>query len=114
MTPGCPFCAIARGEAPATIVARRDGGMVIVPLNPVTDGHLLAVPYRHIPHAYADPEATGWLMEWAAEVAAERYNSCNIITSVGSAATQTVPHLHLHIVPRRPDDGLALPWTVRR
>jgi histidine triad (HIT) family protein len=36
---------------------------------------------------------------------------CNIITSVGAEATQTVFHLHLHVVPRRFGDGLALPWT---
>ena len=35
----------------------------------------------------------------------------NLITSIGPAATQTVPHLHLHLVPRRPGDGLPLPWT---
>lgn len=34
-----------------------------------------------------------------------------IITSIGANATQTVRHTHLHVVPRRPGDGLALPWT---
>jgi histidine triad (HIT) family protein len=38
----------------------------------------------------------------------------NLITSVGSAATQTVFHLHVHVVPRRAGDGLALPWTSQK
>jgi histidine triad (HIT) family protein len=47
-------------------------------------------------------------MSAAAELATP---PCNIITSAGSDATQTVFHLHLHVVPRRAGDGLALPWT---
>jgi hypothetical protein len=37
--------------------------------------------------------------------------SFNLITSVGAAATQTVRHLHIHLIPRREGDALALPWT---
>jgi diadenosine tetraphosphate (Ap4A) HIT family hydrolase len=37
--------------------------------------------------------------------------ACNFITSAGAAATQSVPHLHVHVIPRRDGDGLALPWT---
>ena len=40
--------------------------------------------------------------------------SCNLITSVGAAATQTVKHLHIHIVPRHEGDGLHLPWTEQK
>ena len=35
----------------------------------------------------------------------------NVITSAGRAATQTVMHLHFHLVPREPGDGLMLPWS---
>jgi histidine triad (HIT) family protein len=51
-------------------------------------------------------------MRAAAEFAqAEEISDCNLIVSKGPSATQTVAHLHLHIVPRRPGDGLALPWS---
>jgi len=40
-----------------------------------------------------------------------RVGPCNVITSVGREATQSVFHLHVHVVPRREGDGLALPWT---
>jgi histidine triad (HIT) family protein len=70
--------------------------------------HLLAIPRLHVEDALEDPELTGHVMEIAAWFA---HGDCNLITSVGAAATQTVRHLHVHIVPRRPGDGLALPWS---
>lgn len=104
---GCPFCAIIAGTAPATIVARSTVGLAIVPLHPVTDGHLLVIPLDHVPDALADPLVTATTAAWATELAE---SPCNLITSVGTAATQTVQHLHWHIVPRREGDGLTLPW----
>jgi histidine triad (HIT) family protein len=93
----CPFCAIVAGRAPAEIVHEWDDALAIVPLNPVTKGHLLVIPKVH---------AT---MRRASELAAEQW--CNVITSRGRVATQSILHLHIHVVPRREDDGLALPWT---
>jgi histidine triad (HIT) family protein len=52
-------------------------------------------------------------MHRAAELMAE-HPAANLITSKGSAATQTVFHLHVHLVPRQVDDGLPLPWTPPR
>jgi len=105
----CPFCLIVRGEAPATIVHRWHGALAIVPLNPVIDGHLLVLPTRHLADFAESPWETGRVMERAASLARP---PANIITSAGPEATQTIRHLHLHIVPRAFGDGLALPWTV--
>ncbi len=106
----CVFCRIIAGAAPAHIVLRHEDAIVLHPLAPVTPGHLLVVSRAHVPDAGASPEAAAATMRIAAEVASG-LGACNIITSRGSAATQTVPHLHLHVVPRRPGDGLMLPWT---
>lgn len=106
----CPFCAIARETAPAKIVRRWVDAMAIVPLNPITDGHVLVLPYEHVADAAVHPVATGQVMQRAAELAG-LHPAANIITSIGAAATQTVMHLHVHVVPRREGDGLALPWT---
>ena len=82
------------------------------PLNPVTEGHRLVVPLRHVTDALEQPYITGLTMTYAARVAELlSLAPCNLITSVGAAATQTVPHLHIHLVPRRIGDGLHLPWT---
>lgn len=105
---GCPFCAIIAGDAPATFVAHTEDCVAFRPLNPVTPGHLLAVPRRHVVNAIADPELTGRVFAFAASLYLAEHN---LITSVGKAATQTVPHLHVHLVPRQEGDGLHLPWT---
>lgn len=109
MTAACPFCAIVDGKAPATIVKEWERAIAIVPLNPVTDGHVLVLPKEHVESATVSPMTTGMTMVAASELADA---PCNIITSVGAEATQTVRHLHVHIVPRRAGDGLALPWAT--
>jgi histidine triad (HIT) family protein len=116
----CPFCdRIARGEYDNRTVPHEAGphGDVVTfePLNPVTPGHRLVVPVAHLTDALENPTITGWTMEFAAEVA-RNYGakSCNLITSVGTPATQTVRHLHIHLIPRRENDGLHLPWTGQK
>ena len=104
----CPFCArISRGE----FDTKRHGVVSFEPLVPVTPGHRLVVPALHAADALAVPLVTGTVFEEAARLAAGLGCDVNLITSAGPAATQSVPHLHAHIVPRRPGDGLALPWT---
>jgi histidine triad (HIT) family protein len=104
----CMFCAIIAGDEPATVVRRWPLAWAIVPRRPVVDGHLLVIPTRHVRDVSEDPWVSAMTMRAAAELAVP---PCNIITSAGSEATQSVFHLHLHIVPRAENDGLALPWT---
>jgi histidine triad (HIT) family protein len=103
----CPFC--GRIDANDVEIVWEDV-VAFTPLNPVTPGHLLVVPDQHVEDARTDPLITAEVMRRAAEVARDA-GECNIITSAGAAATQTVQHLHVHVVPRREGDGLLLPWT---
>lgn len=107
----CVFCAIITGRSPATFVHRWDDAVAIVPLGPVVDGHVLVIPTRHVVDALEDPAVTAATFGRAAEIAP---HPCNLITSAGREATQSVFHLHVHIVPRALDDGLALPWYSGR
>ena len=109
MTKSCIFCAIVRDLEPAEVVYRDNLAWAIVPLNPVTPGHLLVIPTAHVENFTTDPGISGATMYRAAEIAAD-LGPCNLITSKGVEATQSVFHLHFHIVPRKEDDGLALPW----
>ena len=111
----CPFCEITAGNAPAQIVRRGTHSLTIVPLNPVTEGHVITIPYVHVSGATVDPHATANTMADAA-VHAEVQNvgPCNFIINNGREATQSVFHLHIHTVPRRENDGLALPWYSGR
>jgi len=81
------------------------------PLNPVVPGHMLFVPLVHVEEAAIMPPITGDVFQAAAMWAEFIHKPFNLITSAGSAATQTVKHLHVHYIPRRKDDGLHLPWT---
>lgn len=104
----CPFCLIVSGRAPAEIVRQWDDAIAIVPLNPVTPGHVLVIPHCHVVDALESFNTSAMVTRRAAEIAPR---PCNLITSVGVEATQTIRHLHLHIVPRRANDGLMLPWS---
>jgi histidine triad (HIT) family protein len=106
----CVFCQIVAGEAPATVIREWPDAIAIVPLRPVAPGHVLVIPRTHVADATVDPDVTAVTMRRAAELAVP---PCNLITSAGRPATQTVFHLHIHVVPRRVGDGLALPWSVR-
>jgi histidine triad (HIT) family protein len=106
----CPFCEIAKGRAPAKMVHEWNDALAFTPLNPVVEGHTLVVPRRHVPNFAADPETSAATMRRAAELMRWTPRPMNVITSRGREATQSVFHLHLHLVPRAEDDGLALPW----
>ncbi|MFI8504507.1 HIT family protein [Streptomyces sp. NPDC085524] len=107
----CVFCDIAAGQAPAVIVRQWPDALAIRPRSGgVNDGHVFVLPRVHVADAGTDPEVTVAVMRRAAELMAE-LPAANLITSKGEAATQSVPHLHVHVVPRQTDDGLPLPWS---
>lgn len=138
MKDGCAFCDYA-GPSPVlyerTVITGNDvvglesfPYFVIEPLDPVTPGHRLVIPREHSPDFRLNPRALGAMMQAASDQAAEvgandvwaarrrgdegpYPTGCNLIVSAGAMATQTVPHMHVHVVPRREGDGLALPWT---
>lgn len=106
----CVFCQILKGAAPATVIRSWPDAIAIVPRRPVTEGHILVIPRRHVADASTDPQVTAAAMRRAAQLVVP---PANILTSLGRAATQTVFHLHLHLVPRVPGDMLSLPWDRR-
>lgn len=116
--PGCPFCEIVAGRAPATILGEWTGiafaTLAIVPLKPVTDGHILVLPKTHVIDFTQAALVTGDVMARASILAHQMRRPVNLITSAGREATQSVWHLHVHLVPRAEGDGLALPWYSGR
>jgi len=107
----CPFCRrIEDGAVERTSV--RDV-VTFEPLNPVTPGHRLFVPVSHV-HDFRrglGPVLVSQAMLAAATWAGDDGSDANLIVSAGPAATQTVRHLHVHLVPRAAGDELQLPWT---
>ena len=110
-TAGCIFCEIVSGESPANIIREWNDAMAIIPLKPVVDGHILVIPKRHANNFAHIPAISATTMFRAAELTqALPGDDFNLITSKGRVATQSVFHLHLHIIPRKKNDKLALPW----
>ena len=109
----CPFCRENWGEL--DILDRTPSGSAVVsPLHPVTEGHVLVIHREHTADAAVNPEIASDLMFTAAMWVQQRGIEANIITSIGANATQTVRHTHLHVVPRRLNDDLPLPWTPQQ
>lgn len=97
----CPFCPMFHGE---DIID-------IEPLNPVVKGHRLVIPKEHVTDFVDSPEVSARVMEYASNLAKKLGGDYNLITSKGRYATQTVYHLHIHLVPRKENDNLLLPWS---
>jgi histidine triad (HIT) family protein len=112
----CDFCAIARGDAEAEVVCEGEHWVAFFPLHPATLGHTLIIPREHVENLWASSLSVGGeLMQAAIEVGraiqdALQPDGLNLISSAGAAAEQTVPHLHLHLVPRWDDDAFGRIW----
>lgn len=110
----CVFCAIAAGTAPATVVREWPDAVAILPRGGVGDrgDHVLVIPRCHVATAIEDPAVSGLVAERAAQLAVELgWQDANLIVNIGRYGSQTVPHLHWHVLRRRLGDGLALPWA---
>ncbi len=113
--PGCIFCEIIRGQAPASIVYGDQHVLAFMDIQPVTPGHLLIVPRRHSAHLSAlDAETGGRLFQAGMRMAAAIRRSgipcegVNLHLADGRAAGQEVFHVHLHVIPRFSGDGFGL------
>lgn len=107
---GCAFCAVVAGEAPAAVVHTGERTVAFLDTKPVFHGHVLLVPREHVATLADLPgdEAGDFLrqaqrLERAVESAMDAPGSLVLVNNVVS---QSVPHLHLHVIPRRPKDGL--------
>lgn len=114
---GCDFCSIASGEDfSVQIVCEGEEWVAFFPLKPATKGHTLVIPRRHVADVWElESPLSSELMSAVIRVgravqAAVRPEGMNLISSKGSAAEQTVFHLHLHLLPRWSKDGFDRIW----
>ena len=99
----CIFCAIVRGDAPATVVNRAGGFVAIEDINPKADVHLLVIPERHLETFRDIGELTAdeskRMLEFVAETAkAAGLDEYRLMIFCGAGAGQTVFHLHWHVL----------------
>jgi histidine triad (HIT) family protein len=109
----CPFCSIASGKAPASMVYEDVTILAFMDLNPANDGHALVVPREHWENIYEIPEKT--LAEMAPVIkrvsAAVKKtvgaDGISILQLNGRAAGQMVMHFHVHVIPRFRGDTIS-------
>ncbi len=106
----CLFCGIINGEIPATVVFQDDISIAFLDHRPLFPGHCLLVPKNHfetlsdLPAELVGPFFQNvQLLARAVELALEAEGS---FVAMNNRISQSVPHLHVHIVPRRKKDGL--------
>lgn len=115
----CTFCSIAAGEAPAEVVYETSDVIAFMDALPMTPGHLLLIPKRHMQDLYAlDPSEAAPLL-LAASLLARRLvealnaKGVNLLNNNGPAADQSQFHLHFHVIPRYGNDRLLHPYERR-
>jgi histidine triad (HIT) family protein len=107
---GCIFCDIVAGAIPADIVFEDDDSLAFLDIRPVFLGHTLLVPRQHhetladLPDALIEPLFTNArMLTMAVQGALEAEGT---FVAMNNKISQSVPHLHVHVVPRRKKDGL--------
>jgi histidine triad (HIT) family protein len=107
---GCVFCGIVAGEVPAFQAYADDDFLAFLDTRPLFKGHTLLVPREHVetlpdlPAALRDP-----FLAIAQDLAAAMKSALGAqgsFVAINNTVSQSVPHLHLHVVPRTKGDGL--------
>jgi histidine triad (HIT) family protein len=116
---GCIFCKIVAGQLPCFKLLEDETTIAFMDINPVNPGHALAVAKGHWPTVdVIPPEILGDVARTAQRVAKAalavlKPTGVNLLQSNGPGAGQSVPHLHVHILPRYPDDKVRLNWVYQ-
>ena len=115
----CVFCRIMGRQIPATVVLEDAETLAFMDLGQVNPGHVLVALKAHVENIYALEEAqAAAVFASAARVArairaAFAPQGLSVYQANGKPAGQTVLHLHVHLVPRYENDGMALTWPVK-
>jgi histidine triad (HIT) family protein len=111
----CVFCQIANGKIPANKIYEDDHILAFLDIQPTTVGHALVITKHHYDHFLSTPkEEMHWMMNVAQRIGQIQMTmlnarGVNILTNAYPAAGQTVPHVHIHVIPRySPDDRLRI------
>lgn len=114
----CVFCKIRDGQIPSTKLYEDERTLVFMDINPLNDGHCVVVTRAHAATLFEAAEAD----LQAAIATAKRValalraalapDGFNLLQANGAAAFQSVPHFHLHVIPRWTGDGKGFDWKL--
>ena len=114
----CVFCRIRDGQIPSTRVYEDERTLAFLDINPLNEGHTLVIPRAHAATLFeADEADLRAAIATAKRVAtairtALHADGLNMLQANGSAAFQSVPHFHLHLIPRFTGDGKGFDWPM--
>jgi histidine triad (HIT) family protein len=109
-TSNCVFCKIARGEVQAHVVFEDEATIAFLDHRPLFPGHVLLLPRTHhetlvdLPDALVAPLFAN--AKLLAEAVTQALGADGSFLAINNVVSQSVPHLHVHVVPRRQKDGL--------
>ena len=108
----CIFCKIVNGDIPSFKVYEDEQTLVFMDIARDVDGHMVAIPKKHINCILdCDTESLSNLMMTVKKVANHCVDNCgydgvNLLNASDESAGQSVPHFHIHIIPRKSNDGI--------
>jgi histidine triad (HIT) family protein len=107
---GCVFCQIIAGDVPGHLVLESDDLVAFLDTRPVFKGHVLLVPRTHLETLPDLPagQRDGFLAaaQRLATAVKDALGAQGSFVAINNTVSQSVPHLHLHVVPRTKGDGL--------
>ncbi len=107
----CVFCSIVDHTIPSKVVYEDDNVLAILDINPLSKGHTVVMPKKHVTSLLeADEETTSRVMHVVHKLSNQvvtnlNADGCNILSNCKEAAGQSVDHMHIHIIPRYNGDN---------
>ena len=118
MSADCVFCKIRDGQIPSVKIHEDERTLTIMDINPLNTGHCLVILKAHAPTVWdAAPADLQAAIVAAKKVATAlrdtlKPDGLNMLQANGAAAFQSVPHYHLHLIPRWENDGKGFDWPL--
>ncbi len=116
----CVFCKIVAGEIPCTKVFEDGLCLAFLDIGPISPGHTLLIPKAHYETIHQMPAdeaahlARHIPLLAAAVQKAVRAEGINVLQNNGACSGQEVFHVHVHLIPRWPEDGLGFRWPAKQ
>jgi histidine triad (HIT) family protein len=114
----CLFCKIIAGEIPSAKVYEDDEMLAILDIAQTTKGHTLVMPKKHYANMLEMPEEEFKNLMAKAQMLADQIvrnmgaNGINVLINTNEAAGQTIPHVHVHLIPRYDEnDGIQISFS---
>ena len=120
MNPDCVFCKIIDGQLPCCEIYQDEQILAFLDIGPLSDGHTLIIPKLHVDRLEnCPPDIVAAMAKHFGHIAKAIIDTVaapdyNLLSNNGSSAGQVVGHLHFHIIPRSPGDGLFKRWIAKK